>query len=47
MILGGIDSPNQSLEPTAGHCDVHVNVVKQFSQFTTLAAASGGSGPSR
>ncbi len=36
---------NQSLEPTAGRCVVHV--MKQFPVFATLAAASGGSALSR
>jgi hypothetical protein len=34
--------PNQSLEPTAGHCDKLLLIcVKQFPEFATLAAASG------
>ena len=39
--------PNQSLEPTAGRCDDHFDFIKQFREFATLAAASGGSAPSR
>jgi hypothetical protein len=38
---------NQSLEPTAGRCEVHVDFMEQFSVFATLALASGGSAPSR
>jgi hypothetical protein len=39
--------PNQSLEPTAGSGKVHIDFMKQFSMFATLAAAGGGSTPSR
>ena len=28
---------NQSLEPTAGRCEVHVDFMKQFSMFAALA----------
>ena len=38
---------NQALQPTAGRCEVHVDFMKQFQMFATLAAASGGSAPSR
>jgi hypothetical protein len=38
---------NQSLEPTAGRSDEQIYFMKQFSIFATLAAASGGSAPSR
>jgi len=40
------DTPNQSLEPTAGRCDTHIYFMKQFLVFAT-PAASGGSAPSR
>jgi hypothetical protein len=40
------NAPNQSLEPTADRCDVH-DFMKQFTMLATLAAASGGSAPSR
>jgi hypothetical protein len=42
-----LQRPNQSLEPTAGRCKVQFNFMKQFSEFATLAVASGGSAPSR
>ncbi len=38
---------NQSLEPTAGRREVHVDFMKQFFVFAALALASGGSAPSR
>jgi hypothetical protein len=38
---------NQSLEPTVGRCEAAFDFMKQFSMFATLAAASGGSAPSR
>jgi len=40
-------SPNQSLEPTAGHRDAHILFMKQFRKFAALAPASGGAAPSR
>jgi hypothetical protein len=38
---------NQSLEPTPGRREVRLNFMKQFWMFAALAAASGGSAPSR
>jgi hypothetical protein len=40
-------SPNQPLEPTLAGVMSTSDFMKQFSMFATLAAASGGSAPSR
>jgi hypothetical protein len=42
-----LNRPNQSLEPTAGRRDARFDFMKQFREFAMLAAASGGSAPSR
>ena len=38
---------NKSLQLTAGRRESSLDFMKQFSMFATLAAASGGSAPSR
>jgi hypothetical protein len=47
LISSHRDMSNQSLEPTAGRRDEQIDFIKQFSMFAALAAASGGSAPSR
>jgi len=42
-----VQTSNQALEPTAGRFDAHIDFMKQFSMFATLALASGGSARSR
>jgi hypothetical protein len=37
-----MQTPNQTLHPTAGRRDDTFNFMKQFSELATLAAASGG-----
>jgi hypothetical protein len=42
-----LNGPNQSLEPTAGRRDTHIDFMKQSLELATPGAASGGSATSR